>query len=138
MADEVSTIAAGFKNRMATITGLNAYSEAPDNLNFPAAFVDGPLPGTVFERVFGVGSNYRFQTHVAVGLANGLAQAQQQIKPYISMTGTQSIIAAILTDVTLGGACQTVLLRGLRENTAAKDINDVQVWMASVEWEVIT
>lgn len=137
MADEVSTIATGFKGRIQTVAGLYVYTEGPDTLNFPAAYVDGPLPGTLFERVFGAGSNYRFQTHVAVGLGNGLAQAQQQIRPYIATTGAQSIIAAILGDPTLGGACQTVLLRGLRENAALKDLNDVQVWMASIEWEVI-
>lgn len=138
MVDEVTNICEGFKARMATIPGLHPYASPPDNLNFPAAYVDGPLPGTSYERVFCPSASYLFHTIVAVSVADGLGTGSALVKPYLARTGTKSIVNAVLGDATLGGACQTVLVRNVIEDSAVRDINDSPCWIGAIEWEVIT
>lgn len=134
MADEVTSIASGFQARMATITGLNCYASPPDNVNFPGAYVDGPLPGTNYERVLGGGASYLFHIIVAVSISAGMANGVALVRPYLARTGAQSIIAAVEADATLGGACDDLIVDSAGYQSAQHAATGDQLLVG--EWRV--
>lgn len=98
----LADIRTGLKNRLATISGLNAYEKAPGVVVVPAAF---PIPGAIeFDETMNRGvDSYTFTVRVLVGRAVDKV-AQENLDPYLAGSGTSSIKAAIEGDGTLGGA----------------------------------
>lgn len=98
----LADIRTGLKNRLDTISGLNAHATAPGMVVVPAAF---PLPGTIeFDETMNRGvDSYTFTVRVLVGRAVDKV-AQEKLDPYLAGSGTSSIKAAIEGDGTLAGA----------------------------------
>ena len=91
----------GLKTRLATITDLNAYDEAPGTITTPAAF---PIPRPIEydETMNSDVATYTFTVRLLVQRATEEI-AQTNLDPYLSPSGAQSIRAAINGDGTLGG-----------------------------------
>jgi len=98
----LANIRTGLKNRLATISVLNAHDKAPATVVLPAAF---PLPGAIeFDETMARGvDSYTFTVRVLVQRATDQI-AQENLDPYLDGSGTFSIKAAIEGDPTLGGA----------------------------------
>lgn len=112
----VQTIGDGIKTRLQTITGLRVFApdELPDSINeFPAAVI---LPGeTVYHAHFGGDADYTFRIIVMTGKQDN-PSALNRLLPYLELTGTSSVKAAIETDATLNGSaddCKVVSNTGL-------------------------
>jgi len=126
----VDAIANGFKTRLATITGVRAYSYQPEQLNPPFAF---PILNSV-------------TYHVTMGMGNALTQydwtifvvtgrwvdrvAHKRLDDFLSPTGASSIRAAIEGDLTLGGSCQDLIV-GSSANISALEQDDAEYLQVS-------
>lgn len=111
MADvpDIAGIFDGVQTRLATITGLRAYSEEPDAIHTPAAFPDPTSIAIAYDLDMGGSIALSFKVHLALqGGPKGFARAQQALLPYLATSGTSSIKAAIEGDQTLGGKVQTL------------------------------
>ena len=91
--------------QLATIRGLRTAATVPDNPAPPVAVI---VPVNVeYDVSFGRGTDtYTFSVLLIVGRMSERA-AQTTLDAYINPTGATSIKAAINTDPTLGGACQS-------------------------------
>lgn len=107
MAD-YADIADGFETRLATIAGLRAYSEWPDQLNDPAAIV---LPGDPFieDATFDGNFDAIYDVLILVSKSSGDVRGTRALYAYIASTGASSVRAAILADPTLSGAAYDVI-----------------------------
>lgn len=107
MADWAA-IAAGLETRLATISGLHAYSEWPDQLNVPAAIV---LPAEPFadDATFDGEYDAQYDVLVLTSRSGGDARSQVALLSYFATAGMASIRAAILADPTLDGTCDDVI-----------------------------
>lgn len=118
MADvpDITGIFAGLETRLATITGIRAYSEQPRDINLPAAWPDPMSLEIDYDLDMGGSIVMRLRVHLAVvAMAGGIVRAQQALLPYIATTGTYSIKAAIEGDLTLGGKVDTLKVEGVRD-----------------------
>ena len=106
----------GLKTRLATISGLHAYAEFPDQVVTPAAIVR-PLHGR-FRSALSGHPQTAFEILMVVSLPR-LDKAQDALDPYLSETGAQSIFAALEADRTLGGVADDILV-----GTADQDWRD--------------
>lgn len=92
----------GLKNRLATISGLNTYDKAPGTVTLPAAFPI-PVPPIEYDETESSDvTEYNFRILLLIQLST-LTYAQEDLDPYLSPSGAQSIRAAINGDGTLGG-----------------------------------
>lgn len=98
----ISDVRTGLKNRLATISGLNAYALVPMTPNMPAALV---TPRSInFDTSMTRGSD-RLIFDVTLLVTDSITDlAQSQLDPYLSGSGSQSVKAAIEAESTLGGA----------------------------------
>ncbi len=109
---ELTDIRNGIETRLLTIGGLQVYDHMPDSITVTAVatieFV-GWTPNTTFGNASG-----EYMWTVTVRLAGAIPQEQWQIMDdYINPTGTNSILAAIDGDGTLGGVVDyTVMTPG--------------------------
>lgn len=106
---DISGIFGGVQTRLETITGLRAASEMPGTVNPPCAWPD--LTSLSLEYDLDMGGSIALSFNVRLALpagGPGLVRAQAALMPYLAVTGTQSIKAAIEGDRTLGGKCQTL------------------------------
>lgn len=96
--DDIRT---GLKNRLATISGLNAYDKAPGVVVMPAAF---PVPGPIEydETMSSDVTEYSFRIRLLVQRATE-TYAQEDLDPYLAPSGASSIRGAINGGQTLGG-----------------------------------
>ena len=110
------TIRAALGTRLRSISGLTVYDRWPSGgLNPPCAVVAvGPSEP---EQVFGRGdlTRWEFPVSVFVAMAPGLDQAQRNLDLYLATSSTGGIFGAIAADRTLGGAVDTVIVRGWRD-----------------------
>lgn len=99
----VTTLRDQLQTRLATIGGLNAYDDWPDNFFAPGAIVV-PI-ATQHEHTFGPTdlSRFEFEIVVAAPMQGGLKLAQELLDAYTSNTGASSVRAALAGDRTLGG-----------------------------------
>lgn len=107
MAD-YAAIADGLQARLATISGLRAYSEWPDQLNVPAGIV---LPGEPFLEDATFDGNYdaTYDLLLLVNKASGDVRGTRALYAYMASTGTLSVRAALDGDTTLGGAAHDLI-----------------------------
>lgn len=129
---EVDAIATGLAERLATIPDFefHSYSEEPDVIDPPVAFVLGP--NNVEDLAFGCDAGiFDYDVVVVVRVGNGIAQAQRDIRPYLAKTGEASVQKAIENDPTLGGRAQTSIVQNGVSVIAEKTINDIPYLGAS-------
>lgn len=109
MPATVTQVATGIKNRLATISGLRAFSYQPDQMNTPP-FAYPELNQVDYHKAFGGGDVVMMWTvHVVVGRYTDRT-AFAALDDYLSYSGAKSIRACLEADKTLGGVCQTLVL----------------------------
>lgn len=108
MPATVSQVATGLKNRLATISGLRAYSYQPEQLNVPIAY---PVLNSIdYHRAMAGGNvTMNWSLFVIVGRYTD-NRAFEALDDYLSYSGAKSVRAAIEADRTLGGVCQTLIV----------------------------
>jgi hypothetical protein len=116
MPATVTQVTDGLKARLATISGLRAYSYQPDQLNPPFGFP--VLNSVTYHRAFNGGDvvlNYAIV--VVVGRYTDRT-ADALLDGYLSYSGASSIRAAIEADKTLGGICSTLIVQSSADVTS--------------------
>jgi hypothetical protein len=108
MPATISQVATGLATNLGTISGLRTTSFQPDQLNPPLAF---PVLNSVnYHRAMGGGDvTMEWTVFVIVGRYVDRT-AFATLDGYLSYSGATSIRAAIESDKTLGGVCQTLVL----------------------------
>jgi hypothetical protein len=97
----ISDLRNGLATNLATISGLRATAEIPDNPSPPIAVVQ--LQNVNYDGAFAKGmTTYNFTVSVIVG-RQAERDAQRKLNAYASSSGTQSVKLAIESDRTLGG-----------------------------------
>lgn len=94
-------VAAGLKNRMATISGLHPSATEPASPVAPAAWPilrRMPRPAA-----FGGSPTYLFGIRVTAPVGTDWNRAQTFLLPFLDIAGSKSIPAALEADETLGG-----------------------------------
>lgn len=97
----------GLNTRLATISGLKVYHEAPEAIASTPAITVLPSAGDYYTAM-GSGLAHVFTLTVLVSLSQGHQRAQAELDKYLARSGADSILAAIEGDPTLGGACDTL------------------------------
>ena len=117
MPATVTQVATGLATNLATITGLRTSAYQPEQLNTPLAF---PTLNTVtFHKAMGGGDvTMDWTITVLVGRYTDRT-AFATLDGYLSYSGATSVRAAIESDKTLGGVCQTLVV------SSAADISSV-------------
>jgi hypothetical protein len=109
MPATVTQVMDGLQARLATITGLRAFSYQPDQLNPPIGFP--VLNSVTYHRAFN-GGDVVFNVAVIVIVGRYLDRtADALLDKYLSYSGTGSIREALEADKTLGGICQTLIVQ---------------------------
>lgn len=118
MPATVTQVSTGIKNRLATISGLRAFSYQPDQMNTPP-FAYPELNQVDYHRAFQGGNvTMNWTIHVIVGRWTDRT-AFAALDQYLSYDGAKSIRACLEADKTLGGVCQTLVL------TSGADVTSV-------------
>jgi hypothetical protein len=117
MPATVTQVATGLATNLATITGLRTSAYQPEQLNTPLAF---PTLNTVtYHKAMGGGDvTMDWTITVLVGRYTDRT-AFATLDGYLSYSGATSVRAAIESDRTLGGVCQTLVV------SSAADISSV-------------
>ena len=117
MPATVTQVATGLATNLATITGLRTSAYQPEQLNTPLAF---PTLNTVtFHKAMGGGDvTMDWTITLLVGRYTDRT-AFATLDGYLSYSGATSVRAAIESDRTLGGVCQTLVV------SSAADISSV-------------
>lgn len=123
MPATVSQVADGIKNRLATITGLRAFSYQPEQLNPPFAY---PVLNSVdyHGAMAGGRVTMNFTVYVVVGRYTDRT-AFATLDNYLSYSGAQSVRACLEGDLTLGGVCQSLILSS-SSNISALEQDDAE------------
>ena len=109
MPATVSQVATGLAARLATLTGLRTYTYQPEQLNPPFAYPQ--INRVEYHRAFGGGDVVMDWTiHVVVGRYTDRT-AHALLDDFLSYSGTKSVRSVIEGDTTLGGVCQTLIVR---------------------------
>jgi len=126
MAD-ISAMRTGLATNLATISGLRASAEIPDNPSPPIGIIN--LDTIDYDGAFNGGlTTYNFVVTVIVGRAAERTM-QRKLDAYAQPTGSQSVKVAIESDRTLGG--EVYDLRVERSNVVGSiTIND-QIYLAA-------
>ena len=133
----VAAIADGLKARLATISGLRAYSYQPEQLNPPFGFP--VLNGVTYHRTMGMGNaatQYDWTVYVVVGRYVDRV-SHQNLDGFLSPTGATSIRAALEGDLTLGGACSDLIVSS-SANVSALEQDDAEFLQVSFSVTVYT
>lgn len=122
MAATISAASAGIKQQLKQIPGLRVVDYLPDQINPPTAIMT--VDSVTYHRAFGMGDPvYQFTITVIVSRASERT-AQDKLEAFMSATGTQSVRAALESDMTLGGAVQQAFI-DRAGNIQAITVNEV-------------
>jgi len=134
----ITTIRTALQTRLKSISGLRAHALWPDQL-IPPCVVVQPAGGE-YDQTFGkvAASLHRFELHVFVTGAGGVAASQSLLDPYLATGSTGSIYGAIDADRTLGGSVWSTFVRGYREYGVQEIGEGLQYLGAVVDVEVTT
>lgn len=114
--------------RLATVSGLRAYGEIPDQPNPPVAIVS--VRSMDFDQAFAKGLTvYNLVVTVIVGRVAERV-AQQRLDAYVSSTGADSVKLAIEGDKTLGGTAYDVRVTSLN-NIGSLQLNGEVNYLAA-------
>lgn len=109
MAATVSQIATGLATRLGTISGLRTFTYQPEQLNPPFGYPQ--LNRIEYHRAFSGGDVVMDWSVFVIAGRWTDRTAHALLDEYLSYSGTKSIRAAIEGDQTLGGVCQTLIVR---------------------------
>jgi hypothetical protein len=123
----------GLKDRLSTITGLEAYATMPASPRTPSAAV---IPRSRELRTFDGAWLYRFSVWVYVN-SSDLNQAQQLIDNFLSVDDSKSIELAIERDQSLGGIADYAVVTGWGDYAQLVDIAGGQLLGARIDVEVL-
>lgn len=116
MSADLNRIADGIRDALATIDGMRAYSYQPEQKNPPFAYPE--LVQVVYHRSMGLGVvQTEWLVHVAVGRYTDRT-AHQALNDFLSSSGATSVRQVLETDLTLGGATQTLVLSNSADVTS--------------------
>lgn len=133
MPATVSQVAEGLKTRLATISGLRTYSYQPEQENPPFGYPQ--INRIDYHRAFSGGDVVMDWTiYVVVGRWLDRT-AHASLDDYLSYSGAKSVRAAIEADPTLGGVCQTLIVRSGADITSL-DANGAQFLVIQMQVEV--
>lgn len=124
------------QTRLATITGLRAYSEMPAKPEFPAAAVG--IRSLAYSRDFDDSVLYSFTVWVYVSAGRDVERAQAALDTYLAPTGATSIKAALEGDVDLGGTCDWIRVVGANEGPRLVDVAGAQPLAIPLDVEVMS
>lgn len=109
MPATVSQVASGLAARLATISGLRVTNYQPEQLNPPFAYPQ--INRLEYHRAFGGGDVVMDWTiNVVTGRWTDRT-AHALLDDFLSYSGAKSVRAVIEGDTTLGGVCQTLIVR---------------------------
>ena len=112
-APTISQIMEGIETRLETIPGLRTAEYVPDQVNPPQAVVD--FPGEIDFHVTAKHGLFTFEAQVIILVSKTVDRAgTAALATYASITGTNSIHAAIEGDSTLGGIVDDCYVRSFR------------------------
>lgn len=133
MPATISQVATGLQTRLATISGLRTFSYQPEQENPPFAYPE--INSVDYHRAFSGGDVVMNWTiYVVVGRWLDRT-AHAALDDYLSYSGAKSIRAAIEADQTLGGVCQTLIVRSGADITSL-DANGAQFLVIQLQVEV--
>ena len=133
MPATVSQVATGLQARLATISGLRTFNYQPEQENPPFAYPE--INSVNYHRAYGGGDVVMDWTiYVVVGRWLDRT-AHAALDDYLSYSGAKSIRAAIEGDTTLGGVCQTLIVRSGADITSL-DANGAQFLVIQLQVEV--
>lgn len=133
MPATISQVATGLQTRLATISGLRTFSYQPEQENPPFAYPE--INSVDYHRAFSGGDVVMNWTiYVVVGRWLDRT-AHAALDDYLSYSGAKSIRAAIEGDQTLGGVCQTLIVRSGADITSL-DANGAQFLVIQLQVEV--
>ena len=133
MPATVSQVAEGLKTRLATISGLRTFSYQPEQENPPFAYPE--INSINYHRAYGGGDVVMDWTiYVIVGRYLDRT-AHASLDDYLSYSGAKSVRAAVEGDPTLGGVCQTLIVRSGADITSL-DANGAQFLVIQMQVEV--
>lgn len=133
MPATVSQVAAGLAARLATISGLRTYTYQPEQQNPPFGFPQ--INRIEYHKAFGGGDVVMDWTvHIVTGRWTDRT-AHALLDDYLSYSGTKSVRAAIEADTTLGGVCQTLIVRSGADITSL-DVNGAEFLQIQFQLEV--
>ena len=133
MPATVSQVATGLQTRLATISGLRTFNYQPEQENPPFAYPQ--INSIDYHRAYGGGDVVmNWTVYVIVGRYLDRT-AHAALDDYLSYSGTKSVRAAIEGDPTLGGVCQTLIVRSGADITSL-DAGGAQFLVIQMQVEV--
>jgi hypothetical protein len=102
----MTALANGLANQIATQTGiLRAHGYAPGQIVPPAVVVIPGIPAITYGVTMDGETTINLRAIVLLSAASD-DYGQKNINSYVSSSGTLSILAAVNSDVTVGGLCE--------------------------------
>lgn len=105
MPASISQASAALKTRLATITGLRAMDYQPDALHQPTVYVT--IESVDYHNAMGNRAVYNYTVQIVLGRAVDRV-AQALMDDYASPSGAKSVLAALSSDLTLGGVVESL------------------------------
>ncbi|CAB4157803.1 hypothetical protein UFOVP689_50 [uncultured Caudovirales phage] len=133
MAATVSQVATGLQTRLATISGLRTFNYQPEQENPPFAYPQ--INSINYHRAY-QGGDVVMDWTIYVIVGRWLDRtAHAALDDYLSYSGSKSVRAAIEGDTTLGGVCQTLIVRSGADITSL-DAGGAQFLVIQMQVEV--
>jgi hypothetical protein len=133
MPATISQVATGLQARLATISGLRTFNYQPEQENPPFAYPE--INRVEYHRAY-QGGDVVMDWTIYVVVGRWLDRtAHASLDDYLSYSGAKSIRAAIEGDQTLGGVCQTLIVRSGADITSL-DANGAQFLVIELQVEV--
>ena len=133
MPASVSSVATGLATALGTVTGLRTYNYQPEQLNPPIAY---PALNSINYHRAMQGGDVVMDWTVFVIVGRWLDRtAHTALDDYLSYSGSKSVRAAIEGDTTLGGVCQTLIVRSGADITSL-DAGGAQFLVIQMQVEV--
>ena len=133
MPATVSQVATGLQTRLATISGLRTFNYQPEQEDPPFAYPQ--INSINYHRAY-QGGDVVMDWTVYVIVGRWLDRtAHAALDDYLSYSGSKSVRAAIEADPTLGGVCQTLIVRSGADITSL-DAGGAQFLVIQMQVEV--
>jgi hypothetical protein len=110
----ISLIRTNMAAALSSVVGLNAYAEAPGQVEAPCVVIENATGE--YGLTMGPLAHYTVNVIVLVSLAPGHVNAQKQLDGFLNPTGSGSVGSTIESDPTLQGACDTLNCQGYTYN----------------------
>jgi hypothetical protein len=133
MAATVSQVATGLQTALSAISGLRTFNYQPEQENPPFAYPQ--INSINYHRAY-QGGDVVMDWTVYVIVGRWLDRtAHAALDDYLSYSGSKSVRAAIEADPTLGGVCQTLIVRSGADITSL-DAGGAQFLVIQMQVEV--